>query len=242
VATGDQTDIQTRLQRLVPTGWFQNGLVPVRDALLLGLAWAHAFAFALLAYVRLQTRIATASDGFLDMIAGDYFGTAVLRATGQTDASFRSRITAELVRERATRNALVQVLTQITGIPPVVIEPQRPQDCGGYGAPNCGYSVAGYYGSVVSPMHVFLIAYRAPGQGVPLVAGYGTPAGGYGVGLIEYASLSMVSNSVTDADIYAAVDRVKPVTSIIWTTIKAAPPAAFGHIGIDFVVGSSPLL
>lgn len=241
MATGDQNDIVSRLQQLIPNGWFANGLVPVRDALLKGFATSHAFAYSLLAYARQQTRIATATDGFLDVIAGDFFGSTLIRASGQSDASFRARITANLFRERVTRRGLIQVLTQITGRAPVVIEPQRPQDCGGYGAPNCGYGVAGFYGSVVSPMHVFVIAYRPVGLGVPSVAGYGTSPGGYGGGIIEYASLEMVQDAVTDADIYAAVDSVKPVTAIVWVSIQTNPPPRIGHVGIDFVVGTSAL-
>ena len=45
------------------------------------------------------------------------------------------------------------------------------------------------------------------------------PAGGYGEGTIEYASLEMVQGQVTDDDIYAAVADVLPVAAIGWTRI-----------------------
>lgn len=60
MAIGDQSDISTRLRQLIPGGWFQQGLVPIRDALLQGASSALSFAYSLLAYVRNQTRIATA--------------------------------------------------------------------------------------------------------------------------------------------------------------------------------------
>ena len=57
------------------------------------------------------------------------------------------------------------------------------------------------------------------GSGIATVFGWSTPAGGYGQGTIEYASLAMVQGQVTDADIYAAVADVLPVAAIGWTSI-----------------------
>lgn len=220
MATGDQSDIAGRLQQVIPHGWFANGLSPVRDALLQGAASALAFAYALLGYVRIQTRITTAGDAFLDMIAADFFGTALVRTLGQTDASFRARIIASLFRERGTRNAVKTVLTQLTGRAPVVFEPARPADAGGYGM-ACGYGVAGAYGSVLLPMQAFVTAYRPLGVGIPSVAGYGVPTAGYGVpSQGEYASMSMIQGAVTDADIYNAIDRVRPAGYTIWVAIS----------------------
>ncbi len=80
------------------------------DALLRGFAYATAFVYVLIAYAARQTRIKTATDGWLDMIAADFFGASLLRKPGQSDASFRARILADLFREQATRNGLVKVL------------------------------------------------------------------------------------------------------------------------------------
>lgn len=222
MATGDQTDIGSRIQQLIPHGWFTNGLSPIRDALLQGAASALAFAYSLLAYVRIQTRINTASDGFLDMIAADFFGSAVARSLNQSDASLRSRITINLFRERGTRNAVTRVLTQLTGRAPVVFEPARPADTGGYGMGG-GYGVAATgYGSMLLPMQAFVTAYRPLGVGIPNVAGYGVPTAGYSTpSQGEYASLSMVQNAVTDADIYNAIDRVRPAGYTVWVAISS---------------------
>ncbi|MGC7986177.1 hypothetical protein ACP3XM_25370, partial [Salmonella enterica] len=66
------------------------------------------------AYAKLQTRIKWATDGWLDMIAADFFGDTLLRKKGQGDSSFRNRIIINLSRGRGTRPAMIQVLEEIT--------------------------------------------------------------------------------------------------------------------------------
>ncbi len=221
MATGDQNDILARLTRLIPASWFESAFA-IRDAVAAGLASGHAYVYSLISYVRLQTRILTATDGFLDAIAQDFFGSALMRSSNQSDASFRARIIINIFRERATRHAIIKVLQDLTGRTPIVIEPQRPADTGAYGAPNSGYGVAGAYGSVLLQYQAFVVAYRPIGTGIPLVAGYGSSPGGYGQpSRAEYADLSLVQDAVSDADIYAAIDSVKPVGTIIWTNISS---------------------
>jgi hypothetical protein len=222
--TGDQSDVFARLKSLMPR-WFGDGST-VRDALLQGLAWAASLIYSLIAYTRLQTRIKTATDGWLDMIAADFFGATLIRASNQSDASFRARIIINLFRERATRWAIITVLKDLTGRAPVVFEPQRPLDTGSYGGPLIGYGMAGGYGSILIPYQAFVTAYRPSGVGIPNVAGYGGAVGGPGPGgygtsaQIEYAALSMIQGAVTDADIYAAIDSVKPAATAVWTRIN----------------------
>lgn len=221
MATGDLNDFRSRIKATLPR-WFADSN-PILDALLSGLAAAWAFVYTLYLYAQLQTRIKTATDGWLDLIAGDFFGTRIARKANQTDASFRAVIIANLFRERGTRAAVIQVLIDLTGRKPIVIEPQQPGDCGAYGGPTSGYGVAGYYGSQLLPSQAFVIAYRPAGSGIPNIAGYGNSPAGYGVpsqgGM--YASMSLIQGQVTDADIYAAIDSVKPVATALWTTIKS---------------------
>jgi hypothetical protein len=220
MATGDQSDFLSRIKSTLPR-WFSDS-TPILDALLSGLARAWANIYTLYLYTQLQTRIKTATDGWLDLIAGDFFGTRIARKANQTDASFRATIIANLFRERATRKALIQVLTDLTGRAPVLIEPQQPGDCGGYGIPTSGYGVAGFYGSRLLPSQMFLIAYRPASAGIPNIAGYGNPQGAYRTPPVSmYGSLSLIQGQVTDADIYAAIDSVKPVGTVIWTTLKS---------------------
>ena len=221
MATGDTTDVLGRLRAVLPK-WF-GGSSPILDALLTGLATASASIYSLYSYVKLQTRILTASDGWLDMVAADFFGTAIVRKANQTDASFRATIIANLFREKATRNAIVLVLTALTGRAPKVIEPQRPADTGAYSAPNSGYGSAGAYGSMLIPYQAFVQAYRPLTSGIPNIAGYGNAPAAYGVASQggEYASMSMIVGFVQDADIYAAIDAIRPAGSTLWTKINS---------------------
>jgi len=223
MATGDNQDFFSRLKGLLPSRWFGSPTdsVPIIDAVLTGISQALGFVYALYGFAKMQTRIQTATDGWLDLISADYFGASLPRQTGETDASFRTRILANLFREKATRHAIVQTLTQLTGRAPIIIEPTRPSDCGGYGAPNCGYGVAGYYGSVVLPYQAFIIAFLPfSAQGVAGMPGYGDPEGGYGVAS-GYSSLSLITAGVSDAAIFATVDAVKPAGTIAWVRIAS---------------------
>jgi hypothetical protein len=204
----------------MPRSWFDQNSNPIRDALLSGMAGIFAAIYTLLGYVRLQTRIKTATEGFLDLISQDFFGGALPRETNETDGHFLIRIQLNLFRERGTRLGVIEALEDLTGRTPIIIEPIMPSDCGGYGAPNSGYCVAGAYGSTLLPYQGFVVAYRPYTSGIPNVAGYNTSPGGYGVGRIEYCSLDMIVGQVTDADIYAAIASVIPEGTIAWTRIS----------------------
>lgn len=223
MATGDQNDIFSRLQTALPSSWF-GALPTVLNALLQGYAWAGSFVYALYAYAVSQTRILTATDNWLDVIAWDYFGSAVVRAANQSDAAFKSRILVNLIRERATRSGVVAVLVNLTNRTPDIFEPQRPLDTGAYGvAELLAYGMAGGYGSMLLPYQAFVKAYRPVGVGLPVVACYGLSAGGgaggYGGGAIEYGSMAFILGNVTDDDIYAAIDSVIPFGTVAWTNI-----------------------
>lgn len=222
MATGDQPDILTRLQRLIPSGWFPAGYAPLRDAMLSGAANAFAFVYNILAYVRLQTRIATATDGFLDLIAYDFFGNTIFRKSGQTDASLRATIAANIFRERGTRRAVVSVLRQLTNVVPGIFEPARALDTGGYNVGTLAYNTAGGYGSILLPYQSFVQAYSGGGIGIPNVAGYGVSTGGYSTPS-QAAYEDPGANQITYGDIYAAINSVRPIGYTIWARITAGP-------------------
>lgn len=220
---GDQTDMLGRLKAVLPLHWFADN-TPVLDALLSGLASTASGLYQMLAYVRLQTRIATATDVFLDMLAVDFFGTRVARRAGQSDDAFRANISTELLQDRGTRTAVISVLTNLTGRTPIVFEPARPADTGAWGVGSSYGSTdasgMGGWGSLMLPFQCFVTAYRPQGQGVALVIGWGGFAGGWGSGIIEYANLSMIQGQILDIDIDAAIASVMPVASIAWTQIS----------------------
>lgn len=220
---GDAADMVRRLLALLPLRWFPDS-APVLSAVLSGLADGWTWLYSMLGYSRLQTRIATATDTFLDLISEDFFGGSLPRMFGESDDSFRARIQRELLRPRATRAALVDELTNMTGRTPIVFEPARPADTGAWGQ-ALGYNVGGGWGSLMLPFQLFVTAFRAEGSGVPLVAGWGhnfasPAAGGWNDGAIEYASLTMVQSQITDAEINNAIATTVPVAVTAWTRIS----------------------
>lgn len=217
MATGDQNDMAARIKAVLPP-WFGTPS-PILAALLAGIGAIWAFVYGLLAYVTLQTRIATATDIFLDMISLDFFGNDLPRDPGESDAAFRNRIDQDILRPRATRAALSQALVDLTGRAPVIFEPERPEDTGSYNHGGAGYGVAGGWGDLGLPFQCFVTAFRPQENGIANVAGWNA-GGGYGIGPIEYADLALASLGISDGDIDATIAAVMPAASIAWTRIS----------------------
>src|ERR1700727_986655 len=103
MATGDQSDMLARLKAVLPSGWFPLSVVgqpsntPILDGLLSGPAWALSWVYTLIEYANDQTRIATATDVWLDLAALDYFGGNLTRNPGESDSAFSARIRANLL-------------------------------------------------------------------------------------------------------------------------------------------------
>ena len=152
---GSTVDIVSRIRAVMPASWFPltapdatDSATPVLDGLLNGIGQAWSFCYGLTVFVSQQTRIATATGGFLDMIAADLFGDVIKRNLNETDPTFRSRIQANLLLPRATRDALSQTMLTLLGETPLIFEPSRAADTGGYGggsSPTAGGG--GGYGS-----------------------------------------------------------------------------------------------
>ena len=209
---GDSNDMAARMRAVLPPRWFGDS-APLLGAVLAGLGTGWSAIYNLVTTVQAQTRIATAGGAFLDLISADFFGIALPRRPREGDAAFRTRIDQALLRPRATRAALVLALTEMTGRTPVVFEPARTSDTGGYSVGGVGYGFAGGWGSLALPYQVFVTAYRPPGGGIALLGGYGTS------GIAGYGDLSMITTAVTDADIQAEVVSVLPAATIAWMNI-----------------------
>jgi len=223
MATGDQNDMVSRLKAAIPKGWFAD-VAPVRDAVLNGFAYAMSLIYGLVAFAKLQTRIKSATDGFLDLVSFDFFGTLLPRGAGEADNPFRARILFNLLREKATRNGMVKILTELTGFVPTIFEPWRPLDTGAWNVNIWGYGMAGGYGSLALPYQAFITAYRPVGFGIPNVAGYCDPEGAYSTpSQGEWANPSLIAGGVTDADIYAAIADTKMEGTIAWAQITNFP-------------------
>jgi hypothetical protein len=216
---GDIDDMLGRLKSVLPARWFGD-TTPVLDGLLTGLAAAWNGLYGLLQNVGAQARIATASGIFLDMASSDYFGAALPRAVGESDAAFSLRIRANLLAPRATRVALVTALTTLTGRNPVIFEPLNASDTGGYCTGTLGYGVAGGYGCTSLPFQFFVTGYRPNATPVSNAGGYGVGPGGYNTAPMFYSSLENASGAVTDADIYAVAAAVVPTASIAWMNLS----------------------
>ncbi len=210
---GDVADFVSRLWRVLPPRWFSD-TAPLADAVLTGFGVAWSAIYALIDAVRAQARLLTATGGFVDSFAQDYFGVAFLRRNAESDASYIQRIGYELLRPRGTRTAMTTAMAQLTGQPATIFEPARPMDTGGYGAGGVGYGVAGGYGNLRLAYQSFLKVRRPHGAGIAQLAGYRTG------GVPAYGGLAMVRTPVSDSDIYASAAAILPAGSTVWVQIQ----------------------
>lgn len=223
MATGDKQDIIARLKSVLPAGWFASN-APILDGILGGIAGLGEFAYALIQYARLQTRIKTAVDGWLDIVAYDYFGPAVARQQGETDTAFRSRILANLLPLRATRQAMVNTLTALLGITPLIKELWRPGDTGAWNQLG-GWNVYGAY-SDTTPYQAFIDITRRY-TGLPWVSGYGVGLGGYNrPSGLQWGSLTQAPGYVTNQAVLDAINVTKVEGTVVWARFleTLAPP------------------
>ena len=192
IVTGDKDDLYARIKALLPP-WFgdkayqSGGLL---GGVLTGIAGQLAFIYSLCAYAKLQMRLQTAEEGFLDTWAYDFFGGLVLRQSGQSDASFLNAIRYNLFLDTVTRAAFIKVLSHVAGNEPEIFEASFPQSqqTGGYGV-ACGYGSHGRYASLLMPCQVF----------------------------IDQSMLG--GGEVTAADVYAAAESTRATGVSVWVNL-----------------------
>ena len=225
MATGDAQDMVTRLRAALPRRWFPDD-APALGVVLRGMGTVWASIYGLLAYVRAQTRLATASGQWLDIAGYDFLGVRMQRRKGEADSNYRVRLMREVFRHRNTRQSVIAAVQDATGLAPVVFEPQRIQDTGAIGVGSTmGYGVAGGWGSYDIPFQFLVTAARPHTAGVAQVAGYGSPNGGFNTAApIEWASVELIGATVVDQDIRDAILSVLPVGTIAWVGIGASIP------------------
>lgn len=217
MATGDQADMQQRVRALIPQSWFPQP-APVADALTAGQAWALSNAYAQLTYAALQSRIKTATDMWLDVISGDFFGPALPRLTNETDAAFRTRILANLFVKGPTRGNMAQVLTLLTGQAPVIFEPSNTSDSGGWDALLYWDATIGKLGDPLA-FQSFVTVYR-PSTALASLAEWDA----WRFAWDAYGAWSESSPlSITDAALIAAVEATKPLGTIVWMRFANGP-------------------
>jgi hypothetical protein len=204
--------------------------------MLAGAAAGQAWAFQVLAFVMQQARISTATGFFLDAAAKDFLGNTLPRKPMETDDAYRARIRYSIFRPRATREAIRQALFDMTGYEPVMVEPWRPQDTGGWGAGSY-WGAMGAWGNEKLPHQAFITAYRPlpPTGSFAGLAGWGTLAGGWGVGNAYWSNQSVTASSVNDEDIYNTVQQTKAFGTDVWVRI-INPPTGTPGVGRFFTL------
>lgn len=234
MATGDTLDILARVKRLIPFRWFQWA-APLRDAIIGGLSDCAANGYSFILYARQQSRLATATGIWLDILCYDFLRRHLLRR-GTNDTVFRNVIQATILQERVTRFGMSQALTKLLNVQPFIFEPWNTGDAGGWNTPQFAYGMSGGWGSLQYPAQVFIKVSRAglAATGVPTVTGWyrgqgSIGPGGYGQGSIEYVSGATSQIGVTDADIYAMVANTKPTGVTCWI-----------QIGTERIIGQAP--
>lgn len=233
--TGDQDDLYARLKRLAPPWFGREDDSPVLTALLQGAAWALSFAYALFAFAKLQTRIATATGGWLDLASGDFFGEQLRRFGGELDPIYSRRIRLEVLRDRNDRNGVDRAVFDLTGGHPLVFEAFRPADCGGLGDPSFAWGVTGRYGSSQAAFQVLITAAPPRGYGVPDRPGWDDPAAGVEFSFSLASDLDVVANGPTQADVLAALERVRSAGVTYFVRFADPVPAGPSQIGVlDF--------
>lgn len=221
-----QQDIFLRIKATLPSRWFSEA-TPVLDTVLKCLAAGWLGLFNLLTYAIMQSRLLTAFDGWLDLIARDFFGDRVQRRPQETDESFKVRIGIELLRDRCTRAAIFDVLCNLTGRPPSIFEPANPQDTGCYGSAELisqgtvGYGISGGWGNLQLPFQAFVRAFRPETAGIAMINGWCGTIGAYGTGCSSYISSETNSSWADDDEIYSAVSHTASAGAVIWMLIQS---------------------
>ena len=186
--TGDPSDISLRLRLALPLRWFGD-VAPILDGVLAGLSVAWAGFYSLLQLVRVQSRVRTATDEFLDLAAQDFLGNSWARRPQESDKQFRQRLLWAMGRERTTRASVVDAAAQ-AGFSVTIFEPAQPHDTGAYNVPlRLAWNFAGGWGSLEMPFESLITA-RAGTQSFSEELWQGVaeavPAGG--VGWVRVAS------------------------------------------------------
>ncbi|PZP48557.1 MAG: hypothetical protein DI601_00270 [Azospirillum brasilense] len=215
-------DMLSRLRGMIPRSW-RGDDTPVLDAILAAAGVVLQRMADLLTWVRRQGRLRTAEGAQLDQIATDFLGAAVQREEGEDDESLRTRLRIELLRPKATRRAVIQAIEDVTGETPVVVEPARPADIGGYGVAR-GYGVGGRYGSLRLPYQAFITSYRPIAPGVPSVNGWTGTIAGWGRGLGMWLSGRDVAERIPDRRVMRVIARTMPAAGVAWVQFTSRVP------------------
>lgn len=247
MAVGDQSDITSRLQSYLPRGWFGDwSEAPIIGGLLAGISSVFAVVYALIMFFWAQTRLGTSSGGWIDLWASDFFGGSLPRKPNESDAAYIGRIQYTIFQQRATRPAMVRVLTQLTGRAPVIFEPNRPYDTGCLGKNTGPSSFCGVarMGSLACRYSALITVYRPQVAGGSAGAAYSNaPTWSALATPISHSytgSLAAEATIATDSDIIDAINTTRPVATNIGVCItNYGVPTP--QLDSTFILGASQL-
>lgn len=226
MAKGDTLDLTNRIFRMLPAGWFPSQSGTRIYATVQGFAAAFTAIWQQIVYARLQTRLQTTTDGWVDLASQDFFGTRLPRRRSESDGVFSQRIRDEVIRLRNTRAALIAAAQDVTGRPAAIFEPFNPYDTGGWDTPALAWDTAGAWGDETATYTAFLNVGRPLTFGLANLAGWDSAIGGWNIGSISWIDDDDAnsSQSISDADIYAAIAAVVPAGMIVWVSISGSAP------------------
>lgn len=220
----------SRLAELLPPSWFGTGATqvdgvtgeaetPILNTILAAFAYPLSWIYSLYQYTLNQNRLQTSSGVWIDRTSYDFFGNTLPRRSGESDASYSGRVQAWFSQPRLSRDGITEVVTDVTGYTPELLELWNPTDCGGYDY-VMGWDVAGHWGDLSLNNQFLITAYRPAGGGVPNVDGWGGYLGGYDVGAIEYIADSWIKVAAQDAEIYSTIAGATAAGVTAWTAIE----------------------
>lgn len=256
-------EILERIKRTLPARWWRHD-APARDAIVGGIADSLAWCSDFLEYARLQTRIATATDSFLDLIGFDFFGLRVRRKKGQPDESWRRTIKAEIFRERVTRRGVKKAVEDLTQNPVRLFEVFNAQDTGGFGRAWAFNEPLSMFGSSNYPWSFFLDVKPPVGAGIKNLSGFNDPPSGFANaaagpdwvdpedwseefvtetnpwGDFAFADQSLITGEVTPQDIRDTINAARAAGVTCWLNLEGFDPSG-DRIEDSFAIGESEI-
>lgn len=134
IPTTTGAQFAARIADLYPRGWCSDDAKQGGNvySLLLTLGNELAIVQTELQYALAAQRVGTATFPELDFASIDFLGNTLPRIGGLSDAAYSQSIIAAIFKDAATRPALLNALTALTGYVPRMLEPWSVKDTGAW--------------------------------------------------------------------------------------------------------------
>ncbi len=235
MSIGDQDDIVARIvgeppyEGVLPRDWFKASAV--FDGAIAGFASIGSWAYGLLAYARLQMRIQTSTDGWLDMASSDYLGDGVLpRLGGEPDDIYAQRILDNILPQADTRAAISRAIEVASGEVPRLVEPWNPSDTGVIDGMYMDIDTAETPGRITDPSMRYQGFVDSIIPGIAALGGNPVPCMDDGL-FCDAPGSSMFDLPVVSPKqlVYDAANRVKVEGTVLWVRFVSHSVLARGH-------------